>query len=145
VIERGVLRTFLLDVYSARKLGRRSNGCAGRSVGGSPHVSTSNFLVEPADGRGTPRAEILRTIERGLYVTDLMGFGFNAATGDFSRGAGGFLIERGQLGRAVAEVTVSANFDALWKGVDAVGDDPDRRASTICPTLRVAEMMVAGR
>ena len=75
----------------------------------------------------------------------MMGFGFNAVTGDFSRGAGGFLIENGKLGRPVGEITIGANFNDLWHGVDAVGDDLDLRSSTACPTFRVAKMMVAGK
>ncbi len=142
VVDAGVLRTYLLDTYSARKLGRASNGCAGRGIGGAPHVTTSNFILAAG---ATPKERMLDGIERGLYVTDMMGFGFNAVTGDFSRGAGGFLIERGALGRPVTEVTVSANLDALWKAVDRVGDDLDLRTSTACPTFRVAEMMVAGK
>ncbi|MSP63389.1 MAG: TldD/PmbA family protein [Myxococcales bacterium] len=142
IVENGILRTFLLDTYSARKLGRTSNGCAGRGVGGAPHVTTSNFILQP--GTATP-AQALSGIERGLYVTDLMGFGFNAVTGDFSRGAAGFLIEHGQLSRPVSEVTVSSNFDALWRSIDLVADDIDRRSSTACPTFRVAQMMIAGR
>jgi len=85
------------------------------------------------------------SVERGLYVTDLMGFGFNPVTGDFSRGAAGFLIERGALTRPVTEVTVSANFDDLWKSIDAVADDLDLKTSTACPTFRVARMTIAGR
>jgi len=75
----------------------------------------------------------------------MMGFGFNAVTGDFSRGAGGFLIENGKLGRPVSEITIGANFNDLWHGIDAVGDDLDMRSSTACPTFRVAKMMVAGK
>ena len=75
----------------------------------------------------------------------MMGFGFNAVTGDFSRGAGGFLIENGELARPVSEITIGANFDDLWKGIDAVGDDLDLRSSTACPTFRVGKMMIAGR
>lgn len=142
VVEAGVLRTYLLDTYSGRKLGRPSNGCAGRSVGGAPHVTTSNFILQAGT---TKPAEILAPIARGLYVTEMMGFGFNGVTGDFSRGAGGFLIENGKLTQPVTEVTVSANFDALLKGIDAVGDDLDLRSSTACPTFRVAKMMVAGK
>lgn len=142
VVEAGVLRTYLLDTYSARKLGRQSNGCAGRGVGGSPHVTTSNFILEA--GTSDP-AQIVGEIERGLYVTDMMGFGFNPVTGDFSRGAGGFLIEQGKLTRPVSEVTISANFDELLRRIDAVGSDLDRRSSTMAPTLRVARMTVAGR
>ena len=66
-------------------------------------------------------------------------------TGDFSRGAGGFWIENGKLAVPVSEVTIGANFDDLWSGIDAVGDDLDLRSSTACPTFRVAKMMVAGR
>ena len=72
-------------------------------------------------------------------------FGFQPATGDFSRGASGFLIEKGKLSRPVTEVTVSANFDELWKGVDALGSDLELKTSTACPTFRVASMTVAGR
>jgi PmbA protein len=141
VVEGGRLVKYMVDVYSGRKLGRESNGCAGRGVGGSPHVTTSNFIM--AKG-ATPR-ETVMGVERGLYVTDLMGFGFNATTGDFSRGAGGFLIENGKLTQPVTEVTVSANFDDLWKSIDAVGDDLDMKTSTACPTFRVSKMTVAGR
>ena len=142
VVDGGVLKTYLLDVYSARKLGRKSNGCASRSVGGSPHVSSSNFVMQ----RGTtPKAQVVGDVKRGLYVTSMMGFGFNAVTGDFSRGAEGFLIEDGKLGRPVGEITISANLDDILKRIEAVGDDLDMRSSTACPTFRVARMTVAGR
>jgi len=91
----------------------------------------------------TPAAE-LETIERGLYVTELMGFGFNPVTGDYSQGAGGFWIERGERVHPVSEVTVSANFDDLWKRIDALGDDLDVRSSVQTPTIRVSKMTVAG-
>lgn len=142
VVEAGVLKGYLLDTYSARKLGRKSNGCAGRGIGGSPHVTTSNFVLQPGT---TPAAKLLDGIERGFYVTEMMGFGFNEVTGDFSRGASGFLIERGELTRPVSEVTISAHFDDLWKRIDAVGDDLDRRSSTMSPSFRVSRMTVAGR
>ncbi len=142
VVDGGVLKTYLLDVYSARKLGRQSNGCAGRGIGGAPHVTTSNFILQK--GASTPEA-IIGGVARGLYVTEMMGFGFNAVTGDFSRGAGGFLIENGKLGRPVSEITIGANFNDLLHAVDAVGDDLDLRSSTACPTFRVAKMMIAGK
>jgi PmbA protein len=140
LVSEGLLRTFLCDVYAARKLGRRSTGSAARGIGGSPHVGISNLILRP--GR-TPAAELER-IERGLYVTDLMGFGFNAVTGDYSQGAGGFWIERGERAFPVSEITVSANFDDLWKRIDALGDDLDTRSSVQCPSFRVSEMMIAG-
>ncbi len=141
IVENGILRGYLLDNYSARKLGRKSNGCAGRSVGGSPHVTTSNLILCAGS---TPPAALLAGIDRGLFVTDMMGFGFNAVTGDFSRGAAGFLIEKGQLAAPVSEVTISANFDELLKRIDAVGSDLDERSSTMSPSLRVTRMTVAG-
>jgi PmbA protein len=140
VVSEGVLRTFLCDVYSARKLGRRSTGSAGRGVGGGPHVSTSNFVLRP----GKSRAEDIAKVDRGLLVTELMGFGFNPVTGDFSQGAGGFWLENGERAFPVSEVTISINFDDLWKGIDAVGDDLDTRSSVQCPTFRVAKVTVAG-
>jgi PmbA protein len=142
VVEKGTLKTYLLDTYSGRKLGRASNGCAGRGIGGAPHVTSTNFILE----KGTSKPdEILKGVKRGLYVTEMMGFGFNAVTGDFSRGAGGFLIEDGALTQPVTEITVSANFNDLLGRIDAVGDDLDLRSSTACPTFRVAAMMVAGK
>jgi len=140
LVSQGILRTFLCDVFAARKLGRRSTGSAGRGVGGGPHVSTSNLILRP--GR-TPPAD-LEKLERGLYVTDLMGFGFNPVTGDYSQGAGGFWIERGERAYPVSEITISANFDDLWKGIDAVADDLDTRSSVQVPTFRVGRMTVAG-
>ena len=142
VVEKGILKTYLLDVYSARKLGRKSNGCASRGVGGSPHVGSSNFVME----RGTSKKDaIIASVPRGLYVTSMMGFGFNGVTGDFSRGAEGFLIENGKLGRPVGEITISANLDEILKRIDMVGDEIDMRSSTACPVFRVSRMTVAGR
>ena len=142
VIDGGVLTTILCDTYSARKLGRRSTGSAGRGVGGSPGPTTSNLIMRAGTSRA---AEILAETERGLYVTEMMGFGFNAVTGDFSRGAGGFFVERGEKTFPVGEITISASFDDLWKRVDRVGDDLELRTATACPTFRVARMTVAGR
>jgi PmbA protein len=140
LVSGGVLRQFLCDVYAARKLRRRSTGSASRGVGGGPHVSVSNLILRAGQ---TPAVE-LEKLDRGLYVTELMGFGFNGVTGDYSQGAGGFWIEGGARAYPVSEITISANFDALWKGVDAVGDDLDTRSSVQCPTFRVARMMIAG-
>jgi len=142
VIDRGVLRTILCDTYSARRLGRSSTASAGRSVGGSPAPALTNFIMQ---GGTTPADEIVGSVERGLYVTDMLGFGFNPVTGDFSRGAAGFWIEKGERAFPVTEVTISADFHDLWRRVDAVGDDLALRSTVACPTFRVAEMTVAGR
>jgi PmbA protein len=141
VVENGILRTYLCDSYSARKLGRESTGSASRGGGAGVGCSTSNFVFQP--GKDSPES-ILKGTKRGLYVTDMMGFGFNAVTGDFSRGAGGFLIEDGELTIPVSEVTISLNVDQLFQTIDAVGTDLDLRTSTAAPTFRVAKMTVAG-
>jgi PmbA protein len=141
VVENGILRTYLVDSYSARKLSRASTASASRSGGGGVGPSTSNFILQPTTESA---GAILRSTQRGLYVTEMMGFGFNAVTGDFSRGASGFWIENGELAFPVSEVTISLNLDQLWQSIDAVGDDLDLRTSTASPTLRVASMTIAG-
>jgi len=141
LVERGVLKTYLCDSYSGRKLGRPSTANASRGGGGGVGVSTTNFICQPGD---LSNEAIIAKTERGLYVTEMMGFGFNAVTGDFSRGAAGFWIENGELTHAVSEVTISLNLDQLLKRVDLVGNDLDWKSSTVTPTLRVSSMTIAG-
>ena len=140
VIERGVLCPVLCDVYSARKLGRQSTGSSGRA-GGNPGPTTSNLMMQAG---ATSRQELLRNTQKGLYVTQLMGPGFNAVTGDFSRGAQGFWIENGELTFPVSGVTIAANFDQILKRIDAVADDLQMNASTAAPTFRVSQMTLGG-
>ena len=141
VVERGVLRTYLCDSYSGRKLGRPSTASASRGGSGGVGASTSNFVLQP--GTSTPE-EILADTPSGLYVTEMMGFGYNPVTGDFSRGAAGFWIEGGKIVHPVSEVTISLNLDQLLKRVDRVGTDLDLRTATASPTLRVSRMTIAG-
>jgi PmbA protein len=141
VVERGVLKTFLCDSYSARKLGRATTGSAARGSGGGVGATTSNFVCRPG---GLSGEQIIAETPRGLYVTDMMGFGFNAVTGDFSRGASGLWIEDGKLAYPVSEVTISLNLDEMLKRIDRVGSDLDWRGSTVAPTLRVSSMTIAG-
>jgi PmbA protein len=140
VVDKGVLQTFLLDCYSARKLGRQSTGSAARS-GASVSASTTNFVVQPGS---VGHDELVQSTERGLYVTDMMGFGYNAVTGDFSRGAQGYWIEKGELAFPVSEITISSNLDTMLKNIDVVGNDLDMKTSTVSPTLRISSMTVAG-
>jgi PmbA protein len=141
VVEKGMLHMYLCDSYSARKLGRESTASASRGGGAGVGPSTSNFVLQP----GTDSNEaIVKGTARGLYVTEMMGFGFNAVTGDFSRGAAGFWIEGGELAYPVSELTISLNVDELWQRIDAVGSDLDLRTATAAPTIRVAKMTVAG-
>src|SRR6185437_5510156 len=107
LVEGGVLKTYLLDCYSARKLKLQPTGNASRGVGETPGVGTTNLYLEP--GAHTPEA-IIGTIKNGLYVTELIGFGVNAVTGDYSRGAGGLWIENGELTYPVQEITIAGNL-----------------------------------
>lgn len=141
VVERGTLLTYLCDSYSARKLGRQTTANAVRGSGGGVGVGATNFVLQPG---ATAAAEILRSTRRGLYVTEMMGFGFNPGTGDFSRGASGFWIEQGQLAHPVSEVTISLNLDELLQRIDAVGDDLDQRTAIASPTFRVSAMTISG-
>jgi len=141
VVENGTLKTYLCDSYSGRKLGKPSTGSASRGGAGSVGPSTSNFMLLPT---ATKAESIVKSTPRGLYVTEMMGFGYNPVTGDFSRGASGFWIENGELVYPVSEITISLNLDQLWQNVDAVGDDLDLRTSTASPTLRIASMTIAG-
>lgn len=142
IVEKGVLKTYLLDSYSARKLGKESTASASRGASGGVGPSTTNFVLQPGDM--TPE-ELLRSTPRGLYVTEMMGFGFNAITGDFSRGAAGFWIENGERTFPVSEVTISLNLDDILKGIDAIANDLDHRTSVVTPTFRVRSMTLAGR
>jgi PmbA protein len=141
VVERGVLKSYLLDCYSGRKLGLPSTGNASRSVGESPSVGPTNFYLVP--GSQSPQ-EIIGSIKEGLYVTELIGFGINMVTGDYSRGAGGFWIENGELAYPVEEITIAGNLKQMLKDIDVVGNDLVFRGRVTSPTLKISELMVAG-
>jgi len=141
VVENGVLQTYLLNTYTARKLGMKSTHNASRGLAGTPGVGCGNLYLEP--GTLTPE-EIIAQIPAGFYVTELMGFGTNTVTGDYSRGATGLWIENGQLTHAVEEVTVAGNLAEMFKNVTAIGNDLVFRSSVASPTLRIDGMTVAG-
>jgi PmbA protein len=141
VIEAGRLETWLLDTYSARKLGLASTGNASRGVGSPPGVGSTNCWVEPG---ALSLDEIIADTERGLLVTELMGMGFNPVTGDYSRGAAGLWIEDGEIAYPVEEITVAANFKDMMRGIDRVGSDLLWLGSIASPALRVDKMTVAG-
>lgn len=136
VVENGVLRNFLCGSYSARKLKRKTTG-NGTGNGEAP----TNFYL--AAGR-TPPEEIVRSVERGLYVTRLIGQGVNLVTGDYSRGAFGLWIERGKFVYPVHEVTISGNLRHMLKGMELVGTDLDFRDQFAAPTVKIAAMTVGG-
>jgi PmbA protein len=141
VIEQGVLKSYLLNTYTARKLGLKTTGNASRGLAGNPGIGSGNFFLQP--GQKTPQ-QIIGEIKSGFYVTEFLGFGVNLVTGDFSRGASGLWIENGELTFPVEEVTVAGNLKDMLNNIAEIGNDLEFRGSTACPTLRIDGMMIAG-
>ncbi len=140
LIADGVLTGWLLDSASARQLGLQPTGNAQRGVGGPPGASTTNFYMEA--GALSP-ADLMKDVKRGLYVTELIGQGVNPVTGDYSRGAAGFLIEDGEIGAAVAEITIAGNLRTMFRALVPANDLAFERATDV-PTIRIDGMTVAG-
>lgn len=141
VVRNGILESYLLDTYSSRKLGLASTGNAARGIGDFPSVSPTNFYLAPGDT--TPEA-IIASVKNGLYVTEMIGFGVNLVTGDYSRGATGVWIENGRLTHPVEGVTIAGNLKNMLLQIEAVGSDLELRSSVASPTLLISKMMVAG-
>jgi PmbA protein len=142
IIERGVLKNYLLNTYAARKLGMKTTGNASRGLTGNAGIGHGNFYLEK--GAQTPE-EIIAGVADGFYVTQLMGFGVNIVTGDYSQGASGLWIRNGELAFAVSEVTIAGNLKDMLMGVEAVGSDLEFRGSLAAPTIKIGEMTVAGK
>jgi PmbA protein len=140
VIDRGRLTTWLLDTRSARQLGLTSTGHAARGTSSPPSPSATNLYLEA--GGVTPR-ELMDDIASGFYVTELIGFGINGITGDYSRGAAGFWIEHGELTYPVSEVTVAGNLLEMFKQMSAA-NDLTFRYGVDAPTVRIEGMTMAG-
>ena len=141
VVEKGVLQSYLLDTYSGRKLGYPSTGNAARSVGEPPGVAPTNFYLSP--GSYSPE-KIIASVEEGFYVTELIGFGVNLVTGDYSRGAAGIWIEKGELTYPVEEVTIAGNLKEILLNIEMVGNDLEMRDRICAPTVKISRMTVAG-
>jgi PmbA protein len=142
VLEQGVLKSYLLNSYSARKLGLATTGNASRGLTGNAGVGHTNLFLEPGP---QPPEEILRSIPKGFYVTELIGSGVNIVTGDFSQGAAGLWIDRGELAYPVSEVTIAGNLKQMLADIAAVGSDLEFRGSIAAPTVLIAEMTVSGQ
>jgi PmbA protein len=140
VVGDGVLESYLLDSYSARKLGLRSTHHASRD-GAGVGVSTTNLMLTAGP---TPPEDLIRSVKSGLYVTELIGFGVNGVTGDYSRGAAGLWIEDGELAYPVEEVTVAGNLLDMLAAIEGIGNDLVLRDRTVAPTLLIGRMVVAG-
>jgi len=144
IVERGVLKTWLLDTYSGRKLGLPSTGNASRGAGSGPGVGSTNLWIEPSSEPGRSLDDIIADTERGLLVTELIGMGFNPTTGDYSRGAAGLWIEGGEIRHPVEEITIASKLADMLAGIDRVGSELIWRGRTACPPLRIAQMTIAG-
>ncbi|NKC33931.1 TldD/PmbA family protein [Falsiroseomonas selenitidurans] len=140
IVEDGVLTTWILDWRSARQLGLVSTGHASRGTGGPPGPAPSNLWLEP--GAASPAA-LMADVAEGLYVTDLIGMGVNGVTGDYSRGAAGFMIRGGALAEPVSEITIAGNLRDIFLNMVAA-DDLQFRRGTDAPTIRVEGLTLAG-
>jgi PmbA protein len=141
VIENGELKSYLLNCYTARKLGMKTTGNASRGLAGTPGIGSGNLFLQP--GPRSPK-EIVGDIKEGLLVTEFLGFGVNLVTGDFSRGASGLWIENGELTYPVEEITVAGNLKDMLNNISEIGNDLEFRGALACPTLRIDGMTVAG-
>ena len=139
-IDDGVLTSWFLDTRSARQLGLASTGHAARGTSSPPSPSPSNLYLAP--GKMTPE-ELMADIKEGIYITELIGMGVNGVTGDYSRGAAGFMIRDGQLAEPVAEITVAGNLLAMFAAMTPANDLRFRRG-TDAPSVRVEGLTIAG-
>jgi PmbA protein len=140
VIDGGRLTTWLLDLRSARQLGLETTGHASRGTSAPPSPSATNLYMEPG---AASRDELIAAIDDGFYVTELIGFGVNGVTGDYSRGAAGFWIENGELAYPVNEVTIAGNLKDMFRDLTAA-DDLEFRYGVDAPTLRIDGLTLAG-
>ncbi|MFO0749911.1 MAG: metallopeptidase TldD-related protein [Myxococcota bacterium] len=141
LVKDGVLQNWVLDTYTGRKLGMPSTRSAWRGIGGSPGPGTSNLWME--NGTRT-LADLIKDLDEGLLVTDTFGGGANTVTGDYSQGAVGLWIEKGEIAYAVNELTIASTLGEMWMAIDGIANDRDPTRSTSAPSFRVARMTIAG-
>jgi PmbA protein len=141
IVENGVLKNYLLNTYTGRKLSMQSTGNASRGLAGTPGIGAGNLFLE--NGSVSPQ-QLLADVKVGFYVTELMGFGVNMVTGDYSRGAAGLWIENGELTFAVEEITIAGNLKEMLNNVTAIANDLEFRGAAASPTLRIDGMTIAG-
>jgi PmbA protein len=139
VINDGVLESYLLNTYTARKLGLRSTANAGRGLTGATDVEAGNLYIEPGQHS---QDEIIGSVSKGLLITELLGFGVNIVTGDYSRSASGIWIENGELTFPVQGVTIAGNLKEMLLSIEMVGNDLDFRGSVVSPTLLIGRMTI---
>jgi PmbA protein len=141
LVEDGILKSYVMNTYTARKLSLASTGNASRSLASNPGIGAGNFFLQP--GTLTPE-QIIGDVKNGLYVTETMGFGVNLVTGDYSQGAAGLWIENGELAYPVEEITIAGNLKDMYRNISAIGNDLVFRSASAAPTLRIEGMTIAG-
>src|SRR5215467_12941201 len=141
VIENGVLKSYLLNTYTAKKLGLKTTGNASRGLAGTPSIGLGNYFLQA--GTRTPQ-QIIGDIKDGLYVTEFLGMGVNLVTGDYSRGASGLWIVNGELTYPVEEITVAGNLKDIFMNISEIGSDLEFRGSVASPTIRIDGLTVGG-
>jgi PmbA protein len=141
VIENGILKSYLLNTYTAKKLGLETTANASRGLAGTPGISPGNYFLKA--GSKTP-SQIIGEIKDGLYVTEFLGHGANLVTGDYSRGASGMWIVNGELAYPVEEITVAGNLKEIFCNISEIGTDLEFRGSVASPTIRIDGLTVGG-
>jgi PmbA protein len=141
VIENGVLKSYLLNTYTAKKLGLETTANASRGLAGTPGIGPGNYFLEP--GQKSP-GQIIADIKDGLYITEFLGHGANLVTGDYSRGASGMWIVNGELAYPVEEITVAGNLKDMFNNISEIANDLEFRGSTASPTIRIDGLTVGG-
>src|SRR3954447_14853498 len=141
VVQNGVLNSYVLNTYTAKKLNMKTTGNASRGLAGTPGIGPGNYFLQA--GARSPK-EMIADIQEGLYVTEFLGQGVNMVTGDYSRGASGLWISGGQLAYPVEEITVAGNLKELFFNISEVGNDLEFRGAVASPTIRVDGLTVGG-
>jgi PmbA protein len=141
VIDKGVLSSYLLNTYTAKKLGLQTTANASRGLAGTPGIGPGNYFLQP--GEKTPQ-QLIAEVKEGLYVTEFLGMGVNLVTGDYSRGASGLWISGGELTYPVEEITVAGNLKDMFVNISEVANDLEFRSSVASPTLRIDGLTVGG-
>jgi PmbA protein len=141
VIENGVLKSYLLNTYTAKKLGLETTANASRGLAGTPGIGPGNYFLQA--GTKTPQ-QIIGDIQDGLYITEFLGMGVNLVTGDYSRGASGLWIVNGELAYPVEEITVAGNLKDIFNNISEIGTDLEFRGSVAAPTIRIDGLTVGG-
>ncbi len=141
VVENGILKSYLLNTYTAKKLGLETTANASRGLAGTPGIGPGNYFLQA--GAKTPQ-RIIGDIKDGLYVTEFLGMGVNLVTGDYSRGASGLWIVNGELAYPVEEITVAGNLKDIFNNISEIGSDLEFRGSVACPTIRIDGLTVGG-